>query len=750
MNRIDRTRRSLPLLLAFLLLSVAACAPAAEVTATGPPAAPERPPVTVRPPPAPDATELPAIVSPAFDPDTVSFSQFDTGRMWTFDTPPTDYLQQTYGLSPDDAWYERARLGALRFSTYCSASFVSPDGLILTNHHCARESITAVTEEGEDLGAAGFVAASRDQERAVEDLFVEQLVDLFDVTAEVQAAEEGITDTSERIAARARTIERMETRLAQERGGEAAGIRAQVVEFYSGARYSAYIYRRYDDIRLVFAPEDNVGFFGGDPDNFTYPRYTLDYTFFRAYGPNGSALNTGNSYFSWSDTGTQEGDLVFVVGNPGSTTRLQTVAELLFRRDVREPAILRLFQTRAAVYQAFTEAHPDDPATPELRDTYFSLSNARKAYTGHLAGLQDDYIIARRAAAERAFRQEIADDPALEEAYGPVLDAIAANRVAARDMTAENGAFLGMTPGSATASNVLGRAVFAYGFGLTGQPSLRRSALAAEEDRPDELEIALLQTKLEDFLHYFGPQDPVVRQALQGRSPADAARHIFQNTRLRTHESTQEFIQTGNPSTSQDPAIVVARALWPRFANYQQQAGRLETELTDLRGRLARARYSIYGTDIPPDATFTLRINDGVVSGYPYNGTIAPPYTTFWGMYDRHFSHADTDLAEFFELSERWLPVPEALELSTPYNFVTTNDIIGGNSGSPMLNRDLEIVGVAFDGNIESLPGDFIYLGELNRTVGVDSRAMLHALEAVYDAAHLARELREAALYLVD
>jgi hypothetical protein len=749
MNIVYRTRRVQPLLLA-LLLALAACAPAAEVTTTGPPAAPEQPPTTIRTTPAPTAPEVPALVSPAFDPDTVSFSQYDTGRMWTFDAPPTQYLSDTYGLTPDDDWYERARLGALRFSTYCSASFVSPDGLILTNHHCARESITAVTEEGEDLGETGFVAASRDQERAVEDLYVEQLIALFDVTDEVAAAEQGITDARERDAARAQAIERIEARLASERGGEAAGIRAQVVEFYSGARYSAYIYRRYDDIRLVFAPEDNVGFFGGDPDNFTYPRYTLDYTFFRAYGPDGRALNTGNAFFSWSEAGSEEGDLVFVIGNPGSTTRLQTVSELLFRRDVREPAILRLFQTRADVYQAFTEAQPDHPDTPELRDTYFSLSNARKAYTGHVAGLQDDYIIARRTAAERALRQEIQDDPALGEAYADVFDQIAANRAAARDLAAESGAFLGMTPGSATASNVLGRALFAYGFGLTSQPSLRRTALAAEEDRPDELEIALLQTKLEDFLHYFGPQDPVVRQALQGRSPADAARHIFDNTRLRTHEGTREFIQTGNPSTSQDPAIVVARALWPRFASYQQRAGDLETALGDLRGRLARARYSLYGTDIPPDATFTLRINDGVVQGYPYNGTIAPPYTTFWGMYDRHFSHAGTDLEEFFELSERWLPVPEALDLSTPYNFVTTNDIIGGNSGSPMLNRDLEIVGVAFDGNIESLPGDFIYLGELNRTVGVDSRAMIHALEAVYDAAHLARELREAALYVVD
>ena len=735
--------------LALILgLSLGACAPGTQVTETGQPAAPERPPVTVRPAQAPPVAAAPAadpgvFTTTAFDPDTVTFSRFDTGRMWTFDNPPSEYLQQTHGFTPDDAWYARARMGALRFATYCSASFVSPSGLILTNHHCARQSITAVTDEGEALDETGFVAASRADERLVEDLFVEQLVELFDVTDRIEAALVGQETTAERISARDAAIQLLQEEFAEARGGEAAGIRAQIVEFYSGSQYSAYIYQRYDDVRLVFAPEDNAGFFGGDPDNFTYPRYSLDYALFRAYDAAGQPLNTEEVYFPWSASGTDEGDLVFVIGNPGSTTRLQTVAELIFRRDIREPALQRLFETRADVYEAFVTAHPDHPETPELRDTFFSLSNARKNYRGRVAGLQDDYIIARRAAAERAFQDAIQGDEALQAEFGDVIAAIALNRREARALADETGAFFGMTPGSPLASNVLGRALFGYAYGSTGSPGLLRTALTVDEERPDELEIALIQTKLEDYVLYFGASDPVVRQILRGRTTEQAAREIFEGTRLKTQEGTRELVERGNPASSNDPAIAVARAIWPRFSQFQQRQGALESQLGEQSARLARARFALFGTDVPPDATFTLRINDGLVAGYPYNGTIAPPYTTFWGMYDRHFSHSGTDLEEFYELDDRWLPVPEGLDLETPYNFVTTNDIIGGNSGSPMLNRNLEIVGVAFDGNIESLPGDYIYLGELNRTVGVDSRGMLHVLEAVYDASHLARELRE-------
>ncbi|MDX1531484.1 MAG: S46 family peptidase, partial [Rhodothermales bacterium] len=721
-------KRFLPLSLLFVLV-LSACTGSGEtvVTSEPTPVGPtEMPAVAEAEPAAPD--EAPAVdlaAAPTLDPDTVTFSRYDTGRMWTFDNPPTAYLRETYDFTADAAWFERARLGALRFATWCSASFVSPNGLILTNHHCARSSVTEVSEPGEELHETGFYAEAMADERRVEDLFVEQLIEIVDVTAEVDQAVMAAETDAERVQARQAAVAEAEERLLAERGGEEAGFRVQVIEFYSGGQYSAYVFRRYDDVRLAFAPEDGLGFFGGDPDNFTYPRYSLDYALFRAYDDDGEPLDTSGFYFPWSENGTEPGDLVFVIGNPGTTTRLQTTAELEFRRDVQEPAILRLYATRADAYEAFTEAYPEDEATPEARDTYFSLSNARKKYTGHVEGLRDPYIIARKRAAEREFRAAVEADPALQAEYGDVFDAIAQNRQEARGIAAPYGAFLGLNPGSSIASNVLTRALFAYGYGQTQNDRLREAALSAEEDRPEALEEALLEARLEDVVFYYGADSDLVRQVLGGRTPEQVAEALVEASAFATVEGTEAALDAGSLDPAADPALAVAAALFPEFMRLQQQAGALGAQRDELSARLARARFQVYGTDIPPDATFSLRINDGVVKGYPYNGTVAPPYTTFWGLYDHYYSYRPSEeLDEFFDLPDGWLPIPDELDLETPMNFVTTNDIIGGNSGSPMLNRDLEIVGVAFDGNIQSLPGNYIYLPEQNRTVGVDSRGM--------------------------
>ena len=522
----------------------------------------------------------------------------------------------------------------------------------------------------------------------------------------------------------------------------------QVISLYNGGQYSAYVFRRYDDVRLAFAPEDALGFFGGDPDNFTYPRYSLDFALFRAYTDDGEPLDTEDNFFAWSEDGTEPGELVFVIGNPGSTTRLQTVAQLEYRRDVQEPAILNLYSSRADVYENFVDEYPDAPETPEIEDTYFSLSNARKAYTGRVEGLRDPYIIARRGALERQFRDDLMADAELSAEYGTLIDQLAANRLEARELGAEYGAFLGMNPGSVVASNVLTRALFAYAYGQTQNPNLRNTVLGVEDDRPAALEQMLIEARLRDFVTYFGEDSPIVRDILDGRTPAEAAQEIYANSAFTTQAGTEAALE-GDLTASADPALAVAAAIFPRYAQYQQQAGVLGAQAGELGSQLGRARFEVYGTDLPPDATFSLRINDGVVRGYPYNGTIAPPYTTFYGLYDHYYSYLPTEeYDEFFELPEQWLPIPDALDLTTPYNFVTTNDIIGGNSGSPMLNRDLEIVGVAFDGNIQSLPGDYIYLSEQNRTVGVDSRGMMEALESVYNAERLVDELRTGELVM--
>jgi hypothetical protein len=731
----------------LLALALGACSGPEVVTAPQP----EAPPTTTTDAPMAEdpAMDEPAADMPAMadaplllDPDTVQASLYDQGRMWTFDNPPTQYLAETYGFTPDDDWFEHARLGALRLPN-CSASFVSPNGLILTNHHCARSSATQVTREGEDLGRDGFYAETMQAERLVEDLYVDQLVEIEDVTARVDAAVAGMETDAERINARQEEIAAIEAEMA-----DGDDLEVQVISLYNGGQYSAYVFRRYDDVRLVFAPEDALGFFGGDPDNFTFPRYALDFALLRAYGDDGEPVDSEDHYFPWSPSGTEVGELVFVIGNPGSTTRLQTVAQLEYRRDVQEPAILNLYASRADVYRDFADAYPDAPETPEIEDTFFSLSNARKAYTGRVEGLRDPYIIARRGALEREFRDALMADADLAAEYGPLLDQLAQNRAEARQFGAEYGAFLGMNPGSPVASNVMTRALFAYAYGQTQNPGLREAALGIEEDRPEALEIGLLEARLRDFVTYFGEGSPIVRDVLEGRTPEQAARDLYESSAFATMEGTEAALD-GDLTAAGDPALAVAAAVFPSYAQYQQQAGVLGAQAGELGSQLGRARFEVYGTDLPPDATFSLRINDGVVRGYPYNGTVAAPYTTYYGLYDHYYSYRPTEeLDAFFDLPERWLPIPDALDLETPYNFVTTNDIIGGNSGSPMLNRDLEIVGVAFDGNIQSLPGDYIYLSEQNRTVGVDSRGMMEALESVYDAERIVDELRTGALVM--
>ncbi len=720
------------LLLLTLAVTATACstsrdaaAPATPPTA-GPVAVPMTPPMTVP-------------MAPTANLDTVRAGRFDNGRMFTLDDAPLPYFDETYSFRPDGAWFERARLGALRFATYCSASFVSPDGLILTNHHCARESVTQVGgERGQDFNRDGFYAASRSDEAAISGLFVEQLISIGNVTTQIDAASVG-ADAQARQTARAAAIRTLQDEMTAAAG---EGQRVQIVSFYSGGQVKAYTYKRYGDIRLVFAPETQMGYFGGDPDNFTYPRYSLDFSLFRAYGPDGQPLHP-EAYFPFEPTGTQAGEVVFVLGNPGSTTRLQTVSQLEYRRDIADVARLDYVTNRERVFGEFITANPTDPRTPELTDTYFGLGNSRKAFTGRVTGLRDPYLIARRAAAERDVRAALAARPDLQTQYGDVFDRIAANRAAARPDAAKARAFFGLAPGSPYNSSALNRAFAVVTAGATAPTA---EAFSRVEDQPVEIQRGLLTVRFEEMLAALGPNDPTVIALLGGFSPESAAARIVASTRLAT-EANAEAARTQD--LSQDPAVLAAQALLPAIQAYASSQQQANAELSELTARLARARFDLYGTSIPPDATFTLRLTDGVVRGYDYNGTIAPPYTTFYGLYDRYYSQCvatgrATDEACPWHLPQRWLDARSRIDLSTPYNFVATADIIGGNSGSPVVNRDLEVVGIAFDGNIEGLPGDYIFDDTVNRTVSLDVRAMLEVLDNVYQLDWLVRELAPA------
>ncbi len=673
--------------------------------------------------------------------DPYRAGRFDNGKMWTFEYPPLAYLKEAYNFEPDAAWFEHARLGALRIPG-CSASFVTATGLVMTNHHCGRGATAAVTGPGENLLENGFYAPSLAEERRAPDMYADQLIAITDVTDEVYAALEGAQTDAERQQARQDAFARIEQRLGGEAGGEAAGVHVEVISLYHGGRYSAYTFRRYTDMRLVMTPELQIGYYGGDADNFTFPRYNLDMTFFRLYGDDGQPLRTDH-FFAWSRQGVEEGDLVFVIGNPGSTFRLETVAQLEYRRDVREPAVLAFVRTRADALQAYYDAHPDDPRRDELENQIFGLRNTQKLYEGRVKALNDPVVMARRVDFERSLRAALDADAALQAEYGGLFDRMADVQQQKHDLGAEYGAFLLVT-NPTYASATLRRALLAYRF-LTEQQSEAtdealarlRDQLRGVNDQPRDLDEPLLALHLADFQTYFGADHELVRQVLQGRAPEAAAQALLDGSALADAASTAAALDAGTLSMD-DPAVQVARAFVPRFLDYQSASAGLAAQEEEIAGTLGRARFAVYSTAIPPDATFSLRIADGVVEGYAYNGTIAPPYTTFYGLYDRYYGFGP---GTEWDLPERWVSPPATFDLAAPVNFVSTADITGGNSGSPVINRDLEVVGLVFDGNIESLSGDYIYLPQTNRAVAVDARGMLEALDEIYDADRLVLEL---------
>ncbi|MXW17556.1 MAG: S46 family peptidase, partial [Gemmatimonadetes bacterium] len=674
--------------------------------------------------------------------DTVQAGPFDNGKMWTFDAPPTEYLQSTYNFSPDDAWYARARLGALRIPN-CSASLVSPRGLVMTNHHCARDFVTQVTADGENLLDDGFYAATLADERPLEDFEADQLIEIVDVTDEIRAAVDAVSGAEARSALRDSLTEAVAERIAEERGGEEAGIEVEVISLYNGGLYSAYILRRYEHARLVIAPELQLGYFGGDPDNFTYPRYSLDFAFLRLYGDDGQPLST-DDHFRWSETGSSAGDLVFIIGNPGTTTRLQTVAELEFRRDVEMPALLGFLGSRIEVIEGYIEGRGDEAGIDEVRNSVFGLLNAQKAYTGMLRGLEDPYVIARRAASEAGFRASLEADPALAAEYLPLFGEMAALQSRKAAIAAEFNAFAAFGNADYESSLILRTlATFQYlGAQQQGASPEELEEIVEElkgvTNRPRELDVALLAARYQDIVDAFGTGDPSVRALLGGRSADEAASALMGTSAMADSAGAVALVTGGmfNPAT--EPAFAFVQALLGRFGPYQQVMSSVIPEEEAIAAGLGRARFEVDGTRIPPDATFSLRLADGVVEGYPYNGTVAPTHTTFYGLYDRHHSNPGADE---WALPERWLNPSSDFDLSTPLNFVSTADIIGGNSGSPVVNRELEIVGLVFDGNIQSLPGDYIYMPALNRSVAVDARGILEALQDIYGAARIVEEI---------
>lgn len=677
------------------------------------------------------------------DLDTVKAGRFDTGKMWTFEFPPLEYFKEAYNFSPDQPWFDNVRMSALRFASYCSASFVSADGLVMTNHHCGRQSVTEISQEGENLHETGFWASTLADERPVPGLFVDQLVLIKDVTDEIQdAIDEG--ETYER------QLEIKDSVIAsiENQEAEATGLEVSITELFYGGKYSLYGYKRYNDVRLVFAPEDQIGFFGGDPDNFTYPRFNLDCTFFRVYDENGNPLKTDN-YFKWSSNGAAVGEPIFVVGNPGSTTRLKTVAQLEYFRDIQYPRTIDILKDLYNTYVKMIELHPENKM--ELQDMAFNFSNGLKSYEGRMVGLNDPVMMQRKKDFEKNFKNAVMSDSDLKEKYGDSWEKIESIRNELRNITNEL-FILNQNRFTSTQYFFIAQDVIELANELKLPEDERDELYKGEElqntinslipeDFDFEMNRMLLENQITRMQKFVGNDYPLLKKITGDLTGKEAADYILEHSYLTSSDKLKSLIEEGGDAilNSDDPFIYFLQ-------NSEKKGDELKTKSDELLGeeeiynqKLGKAVFEVYGTSIPPDATFTLRIADGVVQGFPYNGTQAPAYTTFYGMYDRYYAFNK----EFpWSLPDRWKNPPADFELSTPFNFVSTNDIIGGNSGSPVINMNGEIVGLAFDGNIESLPGDFIFRTEKNRTVSVHSSGMMEAIKVIYKATRLSDELK--------
>ncbi|HUP88186.1 MAG TPA: S46 family peptidase [Longimicrobiales bacterium] len=658
------------------------------------------------------------------------------GTMWTFDAPPLEYWKTRYNFTPDQSWLDHVRLASIRLPG-CSASFVSENGLVMTNHHCARACISAVSPADTNYQDIGFVAPTMNEEKKCPGLYVDQLVGIEDVTSRIQ----GKVTAS----ASAKRVEQRDAEIGAIQKECATGMTCQVVGFYQGGMYSLYKYRRYSDLRLVFAPEEAISFYGGDPDNFTFPRYDVDVTLLRVYDNN--APFKPKDYLKWSANGAQENELVFVVGNPGSTGRLNTIAQMNYLRDVSYAAQLAGLKRQIDIYHTLSARSP--AVKRQYENQLFGAENSYKAITGYLSGLTNEKIMASKIAFEKDFRARLAKDAKLSAQYLPAFIAIERAQDSLKQISVRQryypfsgstllniAAIIARLPSQEALADSL--RLNAYrGTSLTNLKNQLGSPNLQIDTAFERANIAAWLTAAKGEL---GPKDPVIVAILAGRTPEQAAADFVKSSQLGNADFRKTLIAGGATAVTQsnDPLVVLARQLDKYSLPLANKVQRLNSSISSNAEKVGQAIFAAYGKSLPPDATFTLRITDGVVAGFPYNGTVAPYKTTLFGMFDRNASFDDKPP---FRLPKRWLDHKNALDLSTPLDFVSTNDIIGGNSGSPVINRNAEVVGLIFDGNIESLPNRFIFTDEVARSVSVHSRAIPEVIRKVFEAPRLADEL---------
>jgi Peptidase S46 len=670
--------------------------------------------------------------------------------MWLFNAFPKAKVKAKYGFELTDAWLDHVRLSSVRFNNGGSGSFVSADGLTFTNHHVGAECVQQLSTGGKDYMKTGFYAKTQADEAKCPDLELNLLEGIADVTADVQGAVKPGMSAAETGAALRGAMSSIESSCAKK-----TGLRCDVVSLYAGGMYHLYRYKKYTDVRLVFAPEYEAAFFGGDPDNFEYPRYDLDITFFRIY-ENDKPVHLAN-YFRWSKAGVKENELIFVSGNPGSTGRLLTMSQLEFQRDTFQPWRVKSLQDQIQALKKFSAQSAENAR--RAQEHIFGLENSLKAYNGTLAGLRDNKLMTAKQQDEQRLKQSIASDPQKKQEFGDPWAEIAKAQDAYKQIFLPF-TYLERRGGFRADLAGIGRILVRIAdekqkpnsqrlreYRESALPSLEQQLFSTAPIYKD-LEIAVMTESLDEMRRELGANDASVVKVLGDKLPADVAQAVIAGSKLEDVAVRKQLYEGGTAAiqASTDPMIVLMRSIDPEARKYRTQYDD-QVDAVERRdgGTLSKIRFAAFGTNLYPDATFTLRLSYGAVKGYVEDGRGIVPagtkvnyFTTMGGAYEHAAQHGNK---EPYNLPESWLKQKTKVKLATPLNAVATADIIGGNSGSPVVNTAGEVVGIIFDGNIQSLPWDFQYEDVVGRSVHVDSRGILEALRNVYSATRLADEL---------
>jgi Peptidase S46 len=670
--------------------------------------------------------------------------------MWLFNAPPAAQIKAKYGFELTPAWLDHVQLSSVRFNNGGSGSFVSADGLTFTNHHVGATCLQQLSTADKDYIKAGFSAKSRAEEAKCPDLELNVLQGIQDVTDKVRAAVKPGVSVAESGQAQRAAMSGIEKDCAA-----TTGLRCDVVTLYAGGMYHLYKYKKYTDVRLVFAPEFLAAFFGGDPDNFEYPRYDLDITFFRIY-ENDKPVQLQH-YLKWSSAGVKENDLVFVSGHPGGTDRQRTVAELEFQRDVSLPYVVPLLQSRIASLKAFAAQSPENARIAQRQ--IFSLENSYKAINGEWQGLKKPEILKRKLADEQKLRAAVEANPNLKAETGNAWNDVAQALKVEKEiylpyvLLEARSRYQGALDSRArTLVRVVEEKKKPNGERLreyrdSALPSLEQSLFSTAP-----IYKSLETLHLTDWLTALNknlPNDPAVQKVLGGKSPAEVAKQVVAATKFDDVAVRRQLYQGGAAAVeaSTDPMIVLMRAIDPEARLLRKRHDdEIDAVERSAGGKIARARFALEGTSTPPDATFTLRLSYGPATGYVDDGlgivpkgTKLPYFTAFAGAFDHAAAHGNKDP---YELPPSWMNAKQKMKLNTPLNFVHTSDTVGGNSGSPTVNTKGEVVGIIFDGNIQTLVWNYVYDDKTARAVSVDSRGIEEALRNVYGASALLDELK--------